>query len=885
MVTQEKQQWFYADTAHQKQGPFPPREFKALAEQGIIRATTPVWSHGYKDWLPAAKVEGLVPAIDPTPVPPAPTPPPLPTPASPSPSAETQPPESISSDRSAPLSPPLVEHLRPRMGAFLYPRIAPLVILFAALGGGMAALMGAVGASPLLGLLVFFPGVGFACFAALVAYRKERYELHDTRLLHHCGGLMSDQTTELEIRNITHVKVKLPWLRYKLFRIGDVLVESAGSSEAMVMRSVHNPESVCIGVRDRMQKNGYDLTQRELIHEEQPAFIGVVVECLGLAFVTLMVIALGFPTILGFAENLQLIGATWALWLGGALAAVAGLTSLVAHFLDLRRRTYRVYNDVVVYEEGFLTRQNAFIPYENITDAATKRSFIDQILNLYDVLVSCQGSSAEIKFRRLRGGVALSNAIDHLVVQARQKSSLPSLAAEPTEQSATDRKLPRRVEPKLINPGEPWVADLKMHAGRALVPLMFLLPIFPLWLAAMIQVGIKILSTRYTVRPESIRHSYRFLTTHDREFACDKITGLVLKENPWDRLFGTVTLRFWSIGSGQPLDLAHVPRKSLNLEALMGQIGIPPSSFSEAPYSAEASFGVLTWLRARLGLLPLLVLLATGFGLGAWQLGEVFYWFLGALALALGGLAGLRYASIYYSRQRLHFHPHHVEAQQGVLIRRRYSVRYANIKKIQLTRYPGGKEGALQIFVAGEQQGGNDAGNKKGQARTGKPCSFTSGLLPAIMNQGQIVDDILCGRVDPSPEVTAAEPLELICEAPRALGNTILKLVLVSMLVFPLLVLLPLTIPAAVIAVKRWRYRLEAGRVVMSWGLLYRKQASILLDRVDSLRQQQGPFNKLFKNGNVSIMTAGSSKPDLVMVDAPDFRDLYNEIRTLSQHS
>ncbi len=65
-------------------------------------------------------------------------------------------------------------------------------------------------------------------------------------------------------------------------------------------------------------------------------------------------------------------------------------------------------------------------------------------------------------------------------------------------------------------------------------------------------------STRYFVRPGSLRHSYKFLTVDDREFSYDKITGVVIKRNLWDKMFGTMTLKFWSIGSGKALEFAHV---------------------------------------------------------------------------------------------------------------------------------------------------------------------------------------------------------------------------------------------------------------------------------------------------------------------------------------
>jgi hypothetical protein len=44
--------------------------------------------------------------------------------------------------------------------------------------------------------------------------------------------------------------------------------------------------------------------------------------------------------------------------------------------------------------------------------------------------------------------------------------------------------------------------------------------------------------------------------------------------------------------------------------------------------------------------------------------------------------------------------------------------------------------------------------------------------------------------------------------------------------------------------------------------------------------KSRGPLNKMFRNGTVSIMSAGSSKPDLVIVASPDYLKIYDAIRT-----
>ena len=52
--------WYYSDNGH-KQGPFDSSQLKNLVQQGRIKPTDVVWHAGLKNWVPAAKVQGLFP--------------------------------------------------------------------------------------------------------------------------------------------------------------------------------------------------------------------------------------------------------------------------------------------------------------------------------------------------------------------------------------------------------------------------------------------------------------------------------------------------------------------------------------------------------------------------------------------------------------------------------------------------------------------------------------------------------------------------------------------------------------------------------------------------------------------------------------------------------
>ena len=327
------------------------------------------------------------------------------------------------------------------------------------------------------------------------------------------------------------------------------------------------------------------------------------------------------------------------------------------------------------------------------------------------------------------------------------------------------------------------------------------------------------------------------------------------------------------------MEFTHVSASDINLLALMRQVGIPEASAD--PYQANAAFRITTWLRAHLKFIPWLLLFVAGVVYAAIRVDSSIYYVLTAPTLL--ALLGLIWSQLYYSRQRLRFHDHHIEAEQGIFIRRRYFIRYRNIKRTRVTRYPGGGEGELEVFVAAEEEVQQTIQQNRNTKGILKHCSFTSGFLPAAREQGLLLDDILCGRVHAAANAVAGERQALLLETPRSVGIALTRLVLLSTVLLPLILLLPLTLPIMLVRVKRWRYRIESTRIVRSWGVFYRSETSILLDRVDRLQQSQGPLNKLFRNGNVSITTAGCSKPDLDLTDSPDYLKMYEVIRENSQ--
>ncbi len=498
---------------------------------------------------------------------------------------------------------------------------------------------------------------------------------------------------------------------------------------------------------------------------------------------------------------------------------------------------------------------------ENISDSSTNRGLVGQILGLSSVSISCQGSGSEIRFRNLRGAESISETVDAIVGRARER-------AEATEEMVHHEDLrvtsgpPVRSQPPRVRPEDAWTAEFQMNLGRALMPLVLVAPAVPLWIVWCISVGLVALNTRFFIRENSVRSTYDFISLQQREFNYDKITGVVFVRNFWDSMFDTMTVRIWSIGSAEPLNIQHVLCADFDQAAFLHQVGIAPS---ECQKEVSPCLGLQSWLLARLpfvvtsGCIAAVVLL-----LSLW----LPYMLLGLLPLF--GLAAWRVGGdwVWCKYQRLRFYEHHVEAETGFITRKHFHIAFSDIKKVVTTQYPRSSIGNFQLFAAGERTVGKD----QKQSST-SPYGFTVRFIDEVQALGEQVDAWLEREAAASQQQRA-----LIRESRPDLANSLVMLVVGSVIALPMVLFLPVSIPWMVYVVRARTYRLESGRVVLRSGLLFRQTQSVLWSRIDSLEKKQGFLNTMFGNGSVTLLTAGSSQPDLVLSAMSDFEDFHSEI-------
>ena len=185
-----------------------------------------------------------------------------------------------------------------------------------------------------------------------------------------------------------------------------------------------------------------------------------------------------------------------------------------------------------------------------------------------------------------------------------------------------------------------------------------------------------------------------------------------------------------------------------------------------------------------------------------------------------------------------------------------------------MTRYPFTDVGNLQFYAAGEHQVQQQAGKGEMVVAYGVRLRFI-GEISRWMTQ---IDTMLEPTLD---DVQLAEGSALLRQAQPAVANGVLLLLGVSLLAFPLLALLPLTLPWVVLSLRCRHYRIETGRVVSLSGILFKKQETVLWSRIDALQKRQGFLNTVLSNGSIFILTAGTSTPDLKLLIL-EFYDVFH---------
>ncbi|MGM5488632.1 MAG: PH domain-containing protein [Nanobdellota archaeon] len=785
---------------------------------------------------------------------------------------------------------------KPNRKAFLiYPFIRGALIWFLILTILSTAFLLVIGPlAYLLGFILFILITSFSWYSSRVVYDKLTYTFTENKIIAKGGTIFSDFESELTVRNITNVRKVLPFLQHYFYKTGDIFIDSAGSGDSQIgMFAMDAPEEVFQQVQRLMHKNGFSMKGETLKLERSPHSLAVLLQVAGMfigtggAFLSIFgVPALAFIAALIGGEIPYKVPITIALIVVSILVFIGFLVAFYIRYAELKRRTYRIFDDMITYYEGFLTKVAAVVPMENLSDTSLKQTFVDKLLNLSDVTVSSQGTGQEIHFRNIKDGKGMSEVIDAASSEFRTLAgSKVKEHASASAQSKAQSKAKATPQSKKQSKEKPkdqrtfenqYTASLQMDIKRTIMPLIPFC-IFPPLIIVLVGLLIRASITKYYIKKESLVMEVSLFSTNTVEFSADKVTGVVASRGLIDRFFDTMTLQFWSIGSGQNIVFSNIKKDSIDLQKILAKVGIPQS---ELIYTIQPRFSLGDHIKRY----PSLLITVGVFLLIAASLLVGFSFIPGAqvvlsviligiiLIITLSFVVGIVITSKQVANSIARFHKDYLYYQYGWLGRRHFYAHYDNIKDITTRRYPFSNKGDITFNVAGETVIASSQGRQ-----TMISSSFTVPFVPDIRRMDELIDTILYER--PTAKNLNENPkAELVLEAKPALANPVVGLLTVSIIVFPLLIFLPITLPLTIIGVKKKTYRIENFRVLEQKGILSRTQTSIIFSKIDHINTSREMFNKLFGNGNITVNTTGSSSPELIIRNIPNYQQFYDEL-------
>lgn len=750
-----------------------------------------------------------------------------------------------------------------------------------------------------------------------VIYRKEEYTITKDRITIKRGGIFSDQKTELAVKNITFVDLELPFIEHLLFKTGKISITSAGTglTTSIVLYSLIAFDKVYADLISAMRANGFRLKKDELRMEARPDTIGIILNIIRKTG--------GFASFLFFAYlilNGVLIGLSqsfiWPL-LTLLLFLLLYSCAVIIRFLDLKKRRYQVYSDCVYYNKGFLTKHKAFIPVENLSDSNTTQTFLQKIFGVYDIEVSSKGIASEIKFKNLTPGEALEEAIDTTVIE-HQKGihKIPEISAEDKLQegskginkdeqlwkpSAFTTSLKMNIKVAFINQiitliFSGAIISIVLVAGafgsiEDLIGLLFYGFFFLIgFLVSVAKKIFEIIFTTYRISENSIKEEYRFLTTKNKEFNLQKITAVIVIRTLFDRLLGTCSIKFISIGSSQDITFHFINHDPILINEIKHKLGFETNEqsldviapkFSITKMLLKDSVGYLI-----LGLISIFVL-ALGFILStfineidpiAFASITIAIW---ALILLLGLIRAI-YDTFYYKQSTLTLYKDKLILKQGLLNISESHARFDNIKELKATKWPLTTSGSLQIIIAGDQipqeqkNGQNSTNNYKLQQFDNR---LTINYLPGVHNLAELLERFFQDKIDTKNYDRGMElekcTQEVLYTTRPSLANDLTGLIFVSIFIWPLFLLIPFSIWE----IKKREYLLEKDRVVERKGIINITKTSLLYSKIDNMNVLQGLFHKVFKNGSITLETAGSLMPEMVISNINDYQSVYEMIK------
>ena len=716
----------------------------------------------------------------------------------------------------------------------------------------------------------------YSILSHVFQYKKEEYVILPDRIQRLSGGIFSDAKTELLIKNITEISLVLPFMEHTFFGTGQVKIQSAGSGFVEIaISSIDHPEKIYRTLEQLMKQRGFQLSKKQLLQQERPKVMGIFFDVLtffiGGLFLFWFIVIDNASSFLG-EERIIFLSILFLLFF---------IPYTLLRFVDEFKRVYSIYADVITYTEGFLTTHYSCIPVQNLSDTSVTQSPLDRFLGLYDVKLSCQGIGQDIEFSHMANGKIMEQTISSLIVKKQQ--------LQKDEGKWVNKRMDvwRTFIPfAFVMMGIFFLAMIIFFLSPffgmektllSISPTIFFLSIF-LFGTSLLSSLVIYIGTSYTLKAKSIASRFNFIKTSSIEFSNDLITGVSFKESIIDKMFNTMSITFWSLGSAREIIFANIKKDDALTKTLLKQFSF---TSEKKTYEILPSVSFSEFLNGHVYLTSLVIASITSLVFAGIMIDALFFLLIVFIFICV--IVSYWYYSIYYRRTKMNFYSKYIHYHVGLLVQSDYFFTFDNVKGITTVHYPFSSRGSLSFSIAGERT------IKRGKQTQNISNTVTMNYVKHIDEKDDIIDCMLMKK--------NIEKAKTMYEEKPALANT-LSVLIPLLFIIALLVLIAqlffhfssffvegvlffslLYVIICVVYVKMRSYHIDTYRVVAQEGIIYRSQTSIVFKKINYLSHYQGFLNKLFSNGSLTVNTLASSTTEMIIADIPRFKRFYDILK------
>ncbi len=740
-----------------------------------------------------------------------------------------------------------------------------------------------------------------------IAYKKEKYTITDSKIIYSYGTLFSDNSIEININKMTQVSLNLGFIENKLFKTWRLIVQTAWSSSSKIfMKSIDKPVELYNEIQKRMQVNWFRLKKENLVLSEKPHIIWVLWESLKWMTFNLFIVIYILSWVIFEDENGKVDYKWWIeqinntdtltifiIWL---IILIWLIIMFVIRYLDIKKRTYEIYDDSVFYSEWFLSKNYSFLPMESISDAENNQSFFSKIFWIHDLIISSEWSAGQVHFYNMVNGRKMMDTIKYLkqninnLHNSDEKINSWEVVLEVTD---NNELLEIKENKTQRNYNEEFIAEYQPDMKKTILAnILFLFPIItiPIFLIQIIVAKF----TTYSVWKNSIDYKYEFLNTKYNSFSVDKITQVNFYESILDRILWTCSIEFYSIWSNKSMKFWNIKKLDWIEEKILSKVGI----YKTEKRSINVKFDFIEWLKSNIMAVLLVLIIFSIITLGYLMLSvfsEInsdndiqniiiillisFITIFTIIPFIMYLYYKYYYSQKYYSQN---IYKDFVESISWIIIKIKKYANLENIKSVECRKNPLTNIGNVNLSVSWETVVEYGKTKKHSYVTTnGIKMQFISNCFDIVDKFDNILNK---GEIDKT---------EIINEK-QNVGNSII-FIIIGIIIFLLFISgIPEIYPIFIFGIssfiifiiglfiwyiKSKIYILQNSRFLNYYWIIYKHKKSILYQKIDFIEKNQWFIHKIFRNGNISIFTKWSWSSDAKIIDISKFTEFYDIVK------